>query len=109
MKKRSVGLMILFTIITGGIYILYWNVSTQNRFHKALGMGFGGVGHFFMNFVPFYSLYWQYACGKRIIAAGGNGHPVLYLVFCFIGLAWLNPYLQQGAINDVIRASGAEG
>lgn len=67
------------------------------------GEGFGGVGHLLMLVFTFgiYAIYWQYAAGKRIAKLGVEDHSVLYLIFCFIFLSWLNPFLMQNQVNKL--------
>lgn len=67
------------------------------------GEGFGGVGHLLILVFTFgiYAIYWQYAAGKRIAKLGVEDHSVLYLIFCFIFLSWLNPFLMQNQVNKL--------
>ena len=103
MKKRSIGIMILLTIITGGLYSIYWTCSFQNQLRKETGKGFGGLGHLLMLIltVGIYAAYWQYAAGKRLAKLGTTDRGILYLIFCFVFLAWLNPYLMQSQANKL--------
>ncbi len=103
MKKRSILVMILLTIITLGIYLLVWYIMFQMELKKQTGEGFGGLAHFLMTFVTLgiYSIYWQYAAGKRLAKQGASDHSVLYLIFCLIALSWLNPFLMQNQANKL--------
>lgn len=105
MKHRSIGMMILLTIVTLGIYMLYWIIKFQMELKATTGEGFGGLAHFLMLIFTFgiYGLYWQFAAGQRLGKAGANDYGVLYLVFCFIALSWLNPFLMQMEANKVAR------
>ncbi len=103
MKKRNILVMILLMIVTCGIYGIYWYCSFQNQLKKETGMGFTGVGHFFMSIVTLgiYELYWSYAVGKRLKALGGKNDGVIYLIlslFCLGGIAWL---LMQNEANHL--------
>ena len=103
MKKRGIFVMILLTIVTLGIYMVYWQCSFQNQLKEKTGKGFSGVAHFFMILVTFgiYEIYWQYAAGKRLAQQGATDHSVMYILFCFIGLSFLNPYLMQHQANGL--------
>jgi len=103
MKKRSIGIMILLLIVTAGIYGIYWTCSFQSQLKEKTGEGFGGVGHFFMTLITFgiYSIYWQFAAGKRLAKLGAEDRSVLYLIFCFIGISFLNPFLMQAQANKL--------
>lgn len=103
MTKRSVLGMVLLTIITLGIYMLYWVIVFQVELKKQTNEGFDGLGHFLMLFFTFgiYSIYWQYAAGKRLEKQGADDRSVLYLLFCFVALSWLNPFLMQSQANNL--------
>lgn len=103
MKKRSIIVMILLTIITLGIYQIYWTCSFQNQLKAKTELGFGGFGHLLMLIFTFgiYGIYWQYAAGARLAKLGANNHGLLYLLFCFIALSWLNPFLMQHQANKL--------
>lgn len=103
MKKRNIFVMILLTFVTLGIYQLYWTISFQSQLKKTTGEGFGGWGHFFMLLFTFgiYNIYWQYAAGTRLAKLGANNHGAMYLIFCFIMLSWLNPFLMQSQANKL--------
>jgi len=103
MKKRSIGVMILLYIVTFGIYAVYWPCAFQAELKRKTGQGFGGWGHFFMSLITFgiYPLYWQFAAGKRLAKQGATDRSVLYLVFCFVLLSWLNPFLMQSQANKI--------
>ncbi len=105
MKKRNIFLMILFTFLTLGIYMLVWNISFQVELKKQTGKGFGGFGHFLMLIFTFgiYGIYWQFAAGKRLAEQGAEDRSVLYIIFCFIALSWLNPYLMQAQANGLVK------
>lgn len=104
MKKRSIGVMILLSLITFGIYPVYWQCSFQNQLKKVTGKGFGGFGHFVMCLVTFgiYSLYWNYAAGKRIAAAGAkDDRSIIYIVLALVGLGFINMFLLQAQANEL--------
>lgn len=103
MKKRSIIGMIVLTIVTIGIYGLYWYISFQVELKAKTGEGFGGWGHFFLTIFTFgiYPIYWQYAAGERLAKLGATNYAVMYLIFCFVGLSWLNPFLMQHQANKL--------
>lgn len=103
MKKRSIGVMILLALVTFGIYPVYWQCSFQNQLKKETGLGFTGVGHFFMTIFTFgiYGIYWQYAAGKRLQNLGAEDKSILYLVLGLIGLGIVNMFIMQDAANKL--------
>jgi len=102
MKKRSIGLMIVFTIITLGIYAIYWLVKFQMELKQETGEGFGGLAHFLMLIFTFgiYAIYWQYAAGKRLHKLGAEDYSVIYLVLAFFA-SFVNPFLMQHQANQL--------
>ena len=103
MKKRSIGMMILLFLVTFGIYPLYWLYSFQSQLKEKTGEGHSGIVHLILMFVTFgiYLIYWQYAAGKRLAKLGADDNSLLYLVFCFVFLSWLNPFLMQNQANKL--------
>jgi len=106
MKKRSIGMMILFTIITCGIYLIYWYVVFQVALKEKTGDGYGAGMHMVASLFTFgiYYIYWQYAAGKRLQKAGcKSDNSILYLIFPFVGLGWINPYIMQSQMNEIAK------
>lgn len=103
MRKRSIGMMILLTFITLGLYMIYWIIMFQVELKAKTGEGFGGLGHILMLLFTFgiYGIYWQFAAGQRLGKAGANDYGVLYLVLALIGAGLLNPFLMQVEANKV--------
>ena len=101
MKKRNIGAMIILSILTLGIYVVYWQCSFQNQLKKRTGLGFSGVGHFFMSLITFgiYPLYWQYAVGKRLEKLGAEDKSILYLIIALVGFSFINMFIMQDAAN----------
>ena len=116
MKKRSIGMMIVLTLFTFGIYPVVFNIKFHAELKRATGKGFGVFGHILMSLCTFgiYQIYWQYAAGKRLAMQGVSDQSILYLVFSFIALSWLNPFLMASQANQIVeqeaqKAQKAEG
>lgn len=115
MKKRNPALVIIFSIITCGIYELYWFVVTTNDIQRALKQPDGKVssGGFTILFsiitCGIYMLYWWYQQGKRIATLmeekglRPNDNSIMYLVLNFVAIgAILNPVFLQSDLNKII-------
>ncbi|MCL2755620.1 MAG: DUF4234 domain-containing protein [Firmicutes bacterium] len=89
MKRRNLVVMFLLMFFFPFPYLIWWSCSVQNQFRQKTGMGFGGVGHFFMMIITFgiYQIYWHFAVGKRITAAGGPKRSSRYGWLYLLGLA----------------------
>ncbi len=104
MQKRNIGLMVLWTILTFGIYMIVWTCSFQNQLKKQTGKGFGGAGHLAMLMFTFgiYGIYWQFAAGKRLAQLGAKDYSVIYLLLQFFAIGGIiNPFLMQLQANKV--------
>lgn len=102
MKKRNVALAIIFTIITFGIYGIYWFVcltNDSNTLCPEQKTASGGLA-FLFTLISFgiYGIYWNYKLGEKV---GGSG--ILYLILSLVGFGWVNYILAQSAINKAIE------
>ena len=101
MKKRNVGLAVLFSIITFGIYGIYWFICLTNDSNTICPeekTASGGLA-FLFTIISFgiYGFYWNYQLGKKLPGSG-----TLYLVLSIFGLAFVNYILAQLEINKKI-------
>lgn len=104
MKKRNVGLAVLFSIITFGIYGIYWFVcltNDSNTINPEEKTASGGLA-IVLSLVTFgiYGIYWNYKLGKKLTGSG-----TLYLILSLIGLGIVNYILGQSEINKYIEKS----
>lgn len=83
--------------------MLYWYIAFQVELKRQTGEGFGGFGHLLVTIftVVFYYIYWQYAAGKRLAKQGASDLSLIYLIFCFVALSWLNPFIMQAQANGL--------
>lgn len=98
MKKRNIVLAILFTIITFGIYGIYWFVcltNDSNTINPEKKTASGGLAILF-TLISFgiYGFYWNYKLGVKLTGGGA-----LYLILSLIGFGWVNYILAQSEIN----------
>lgn len=107
-KERSIVTAIILSLVTCGIYAIYWFVSLTNEMNKASGHEndtTGGVA-FLLNLVTcgIYSLFWAYKMGeKRDIVANEKGSSnILYLVLAICGLGIVVYGLLQDTLNKAI-------
>lgn len=96
-------MMVLLTLITFGIYLIYWTVSFQAELKQKTGKGFGGFGHFIFLFVTLgiYLIVWNYKVGERLKYQGGDDNGLLYLILVLVGFGWLTPFLIQLEANKI--------
>jgi len=112
MKQRSVGIAILLSIITCGIYGIYWLIMLNDETNYVSGHqqdGTSGGVVFLLTLVTcnIYGYYWAYKQGERIDnAKNARGIPssnsnVLYLILAIFGLYIVVYILTQDSLNKI--------
>lgn len=106
---RSIVMAILLTIVTCGIYGLYWFVVLTNEMNKLSGREqdtSGGMA-LLLSLVTcgIYTFYWAYKIGeKRDTVAGENASSgVIYLIISLFGFGIIVYALAQDAINKAVE------
>ncbi len=100
MKKRKVVLAIIFSIITLGIYSLYWFVcltNDSNELAESDKTASGGRALLF-SLITFgiYTIYWMYKLGKKL------NEGIVYLLLSLFGFGLIAYALAQSKINEQI-------
>ena len=116
MKQRSIGMCILLTIVTCGIYGLYWFVCITDDTNEMSGENelAGGGMALLLTLVTcgIYGWYWAYKMGEKVdIIKSRGGMPssnsgILFVVLQLFGLGIIDYALAQDAIN---KYSGTNG
>ncbi len=114
--NRSVGLCILFTILTCGLYGIYWfyiltkEVSDlSNDFSLSPGLTI----LFTILTCGLYTIYWSYKMGKNVEIAqqianiNSNDDSMLYLLLTLFGLSIITFAIIQSNINKIVSANTA--
>ena len=114
-NKRSIGTCILLSIITCGIYGIYWMYllvkntrSIQKNTDKCTGEMLCLI------FVPFYSLYWWYTRGEKVRQGftehnyNATGGGVVYLVLAIFGLSIVSMAIMQSDFNSLKSETHSE-
>ena len=108
-KERNIALCIVFSIITCGIYGLYWFVCLTDEINQISGEeGASGVLALVLTIITcgIYGLYWAYKNGEKLdiahqknggASSGSNG--ILYLILCVLGLGIVAYALMQNELN----------
>ena len=109
-KERNVVVCILLSIITCGIYDIYWFICLSDDANTAVGEpGTSGVMAFLFSLITcgIYGLFWMYKQGEKIDnakakrgMAGGNS-GVLYLILAIFGLGIVSHMLMQSELNKL--------
>lgn len=105
MNKRNIGLAILFTFITCGIYGIYWFIvmtDDMNKLSSEDGFTTSGGIAFLLTLVTcgIYGYYWAYKMGQKMNALTGDpNNTVLFLILQIFGLGIVNYCIMQSEIN----------
>ncbi|MEG2199764.1 MAG: DUF4234 domain-containing protein [Anaerovorax sp.] len=116
MKERDLVTCVLLTIVTLGIYGLYWFVHLTDESLEVTGeQGMKGLTSLFFLIVTFglYGLYWSYKLGQRLDRAleqrgmtrGNSYSGILYLILDFCQLSIIVWALAQSELNKLNRQS----
>ena len=110
-QKRNIAVYFILSIVTCGIFGLYWFCTLNDDTNKISGHteAMGGVAALLLSIVTcgIYALFWTYNMGTRIDEAkisrglpGGNT-GTLYLILAIFGLAWVAELLLQSELNKL--------
>lgn len=97
MTKRSVVLVIVFSLITFGIYHLYWYVKTKD---EMLAMG-ASIPTGWLLIIPFANIYWiwKWSMGVEHVSRGRLSGPVTFLLMFLLGV--IGTAILQATFNSV--------
>ncbi|MEE1003412.1 MAG: DUF4234 domain-containing protein [Acutalibacteraceae bacterium] len=112
--KRNIGISIVLTIITCGIYGIYWFICLVNELNIAADepQATSGGMVFLLSIVTcgIYLLFWMYKAGEKINKAKAmRGMPtdsnsgILYLVLSLFGLDIVAYALIQSDLNNMAQ------
>lgn len=106
-EPRSVALCIVLTLITCGLYGIYWVYCLHEDMQEVCGypMSVGGGMVILLSIITcgIYGLYWSYQMGRALDAARGvpNGDlGILYLILSIFGLNIVAWALMQHELNQ---------
>ncbi|MCT4598243.1 MAG: DUF4234 domain-containing protein [Vallitalea sp.] len=107
-KQRSVVSVILLSIITCGIYMIFWLYYTMRDINNYLGESGGCAGELILMLICFpYIVYWYYKYSKKIAEAYEKaGLPVkddsLACLICgLFGLGVVSTCIIQANLNSL--------
>lgn len=108
MRQRSIAVSIILSLVTCGIYGIYWMIVLNDDINIISGRnGTSGGMVFLLSLVTcgIYALYWEYQMGMAVEAmhtsrGEPNGSaPVVYLVLGIFGFSIVSYALMQNEIN----------
>ena len=112
-KERNIAVSIILSIVTCGIYAIYWFIVLTDEAKTSSNddtAPSGGVA-FLLTLVTcgIYGIYWAYKMGKTLAIAkqksglAADDNSTLYLVLEILGLGIVNYAIMQNDLNAIIR------
>ena len=110
-EKRNIGLAILYSILTCGIYTMYWFVKITDESNALSGEQeiSGGMALLLLIVTcGIYGYFWSYKIGKTMYKAqersgiNPNDNSILYIILTFFGLSIVSYAIIQSDINDLV-------
>ena len=111
LQKRNIALCIVFSIITCGIYMIYWFIVLNDEANRANEEpnATSGVVAFLLNMVTcgIYGIYWSYKMGQKLYQIGQkkglaiSDNSIIYLLLSIFGFGIINYCLIQNDINKL--------
>ncbi len=110
--KRKIGVCIILSIVTFGIYQIYWEyllVKNTRAIQKNESSCTGEM--LCLVLVPFYSLYWWITRGKIVKdqfsehGYSAVGNEIAYLILCLFGLSIVSMAIMQNDFNSLSSES----
>ena len=108
-EQRDIAVCIILSIVTCGIYMLYWYYKISEDLRQLSGddsMPDSGIA-ILLGIITcgIYMVYWHYRLGKACDMAKGdpNGNSaVLYMVLRLVGVGIVSLCLEQNTINELV-------
>ncbi len=104
-KKRNLILCVLFSLITCGIYYIYWFIHLVNDMNTVTedDNGKSGIVVFLLTLITcgIYGIIWRYKAGAKIDMLTGkqSSTNVVFLLLSLFGLGWVADLMIQDTLN----------
>ena len=108
-QPRSIPVAIILSIVTCGIYALYWMYSINNEINDLAQdpMAAGGGVVLLLTLVTcgVYGWYWNYKMGEKcdFITQKNSSSGVIFLILSIFGLGLVSLCLMQDTVNRVLQ------
>ncbi len=105
---RNIGIAIILSIVTCGIYSIYWMIKLNDEVNQLAGEpgATSGAMVFVLTLVTcgIYSLYWLFKMGERCdrIKGSNSSSGIVYLILGIFGLGIVAYCLMQDTINKAV-------
>lgn len=107
--NRNIVLAVILSLVTCGIYGLYWLICMTDESNNLVDVNKTASGGMTILFTiitcGFYSYYWYYKMGKKLHEAGlkygrdTSDNSVLYIILAILGLGIVDYIMIQNDLN----------
>jgi len=109
-EKRSIAKAIILSIVTFGIYEIYWFIKMTNEVAEITGdhnNASGGMA-FFLTLITggIYGIFWAYKMGEKLDRHEGatkGDRALIYLILQVVGLGIVTFCMIQDSINKIVE------
>ncbi|WP_297407883.1 DUF4234 domain-containing protein [uncultured Cetobacterium sp.] len=103
LKKRSIVSCIILSLVTCGLYSIFWWININNEFAEKNNENINGGMTIFLTIMTcgIYGLIWNYKMGDNIAQSGGKNEGPLYLILFLLGFGIVSLALMQCQENDL--------
>ena len=109
-EKRSIAKAIILSIVTFGIYEIYWFIKMTNEVAEITGdhnNASGGMA-FFLTLITggIYGIFWAYKMGEKLDrheGAAKGDRALIYLILQVVGLGIVTFCMIQDSINKIVE------
>lgn len=107
-KQRSIGMIILLSLVTCGLYTIYWMYTvTEEISYLTDDPTFSGGKVILFSLITcgIYNFFWYYAVGSKLMIAQRNhdrmakDNSVIYLVLALFGFGIVSNAIIQSELN----------
>lgn len=111
-QRRDIAISIILSIVTCGIYGIYWFIVLTDDIGRVSGeqQTSGGLA-FILTLITcnIYGIYWAYKMGQNIsiakqnrgVVSTGTDMSLIYLILAIFGLQIVNYALMQNELNNM--------
>ena len=113
MKEKNIGLCIVLSIFTGGIYLFFWIASIQNQLNseeRSINSHPSGLAVALLTLITcgLYGIYWVYRASQRTDALTdyynnkNSDTAILNLILRIVGLPIISLCVLQSNLNQCV-------
>ncbi|OON93434.1 MAG: hypothetical protein ATN33_00450 [Epulopiscium sp. Nele67-Bin001] len=107
MGQKNIGMCLLLTVLTCGLYIFYWMYSISEEALLAPNNEWHTSGFMVLVFDMFtcglYGIYWCYKMSKIFSSGNSDTKPLILLLLWLCGFGWVSLCVIQDDINQLNR------